>query len=124
MTELINVPELYVPSTLFDGSYVDKRQPVGKYGMVCPCHGTKQHVFPTTASFAAHQKTAMHKNWLQEMTAQRNNHYAELMSYKQICKQQQTLIAQLEKELRVKQHSVDTLLSLFSAPAPVTDLLD
>ena len=109
--ELATEPDVYSPCVDNLGNYIDK-QPnfsVLSNGVRCPCGGRKDTY--SCSSFGPHTKTKMHKKWLEQLTANKNNYYRECEEHKRTIHNQKIIIAQMEHELQSKTRTIDYMSS-------------
>ena len=101
-------PELYAPSINDQGVYIDKIPPI-RHGIQCPCGARKEKVYESRGQFLAHIKTKVHQKWLDDMNANRSNHFIESTQLKETVKNQQIIIAQLTRQLDAKTKEIESL---------------
>ena len=107
--ELATESDVYGPGVSNEGVYVDQI-PVFNHlsqGLRCPC---TNNCYSTRQSFCTHTKTQGHKRWLDALNANRTNHFAELEQSRQLIRQQQLIIAQLERD----KHNMMTMVNILS----------
>lgn len=109
--ELVIEPDMYYPSIDDNGNYIDKIMPSMfiKKGITCPCASRKEKVFETSSKFSCHSKTKNHKKWLETLNENRANYYIENEKSKETIKNQQLIIARMEKEIQTKIMTIDYL---------------
>jgi len=125
--ELITEPDTYSPNIDNNGNYIDKIPSFGnlKHGIRCHCGSRKQKVYETYGVFAQHIKTKTHQKWLEELNLNKANYYIENEELRTTVRQQQMIIAKLEKDLQNKIMTIDFLTQQLVKPVkPVHDLLN
>jgi hypothetical protein len=118
--ELVIEPEIYAPSIDETGKYIDKLPAFFKHGIQCPCGARKEKVYESKPKLKEHLKTKVHQKWIDDMNANRSNHYIESTQLKETVKNQQIIIAQLTRQLDAKTKEIELLKS---PREPVIDLL-
>jgi hypothetical protein len=122
--ELITEPDIYAPSIDETGKYIDKLPAFFKHGVQCPCGARKEKVYESKPKLKEHLKTKVHQKWLDDMNANRSNHYIEALRNEQIIKEQRIIIAQLERQLITKTKTIDLLTERLIKPTESRELLD
>ena len=109
--QLVTEPDIYSPSIDDIGNYVDKIPCFGnlKYGIKCPCGSRKDKVYDTYNVFSQHIKTKAHQKWLQTLNLNKANYYIENEKLKTTVRQQQMVLAKIEKDLQIKIMTIDFL---------------
>tara|TARA_B100001093_G_C26609574_1_gene919575 strand:+ start:114 stop:497 length:384 start_codon:yes stop_codon:yes gene_type:complete len=114
-------PEIYQPSTDFNGNYIDS-VPNFKFrtsGIICPC-SNKDKVFCSRSNFVSHSKTKKHLKWLEEINNNKTNYLIDNTSLKETIKNQRIIIANYEKEIRELKKRIEELTPKYE---PSVDLL-
>jgi hypothetical protein len=134
--ELSNQPTQYELSVDEYNNYVDKvpSNNILLNGVVCCCcsRGT---IFKNRQTISSHFKTLTHQKWVEQQNRNKQNHFAELLTLRELTRQQTLLIAErdqkiikLEKNIREKEIAIRTLSSLLSDSTSIVtesvDLLD
>ena len=129
--DLVLEPDLYSPSIDEKGNYVDKIPSFTriKKGLQCPCGARKDKVYETYSVFSAHTKTKNHQKWLETLNLNKANYYIENVQLKETIDNQRQIIAKMEKEINVKNMTVNYLTQQLTSKTnncvkTVTDLLD
>lgn len=128
--ELVTEPDIYSPNIDDIGNYIDKVPCFGnlKHGIRCRCGSRKDKIYDTYSIFSQHIKTKSHQKWLQDLNLNKANYYIENEDLKTTVRQQQMVIAKLEKDLQNKIMTIDFLThQLVAKNTPqkvVTNLLD
>jgi hypothetical protein len=109
---LITDSDVYSPGMGEDGMYTDqipcfRERP---QGIRCPCNA---NVFSTRRAFLAHTSSRCHKQWLEHHNTNRQNYFQELEQSRTLVRQQQLIIAQLERD---KNDLCNTIRILSSMP--------
>jgi hypothetical protein len=104
--DLILTPDLYEPSINDMGIFIDKIPAwsclKGK-GIMCSCGTRKNKVYETSGTFSSHLKTQGHKQWIENLNANKVNFYLENVQMKKIIHELRSVLDKYEKELsRVK----------------------
>ena len=107
--ELITEPDIYSPSIDETGKYIDKLPAFFKHGIQCPCGARKEKVYESKPKLKEHLKTKSHQKWLDDMNANRSNHFIESNQLKDTVKNQQIIIAQLTRQLDAKIKEIEIL---------------
>jgi len=107
--ELVTEPDIYSPSIDETGKYIDKLPAFFKHGIQCPCGARKEKVYESKPKLKEHLKTKVHQKWLDDMNANRSNHYIESTQLKETVKNQQIIIAQLTRQLDTKIKEIESL---------------
>jgi hypothetical protein len=99
--------DVYQPSMDREGNYIDSYVNLSHFSK-CGC-GSKNN-FTNTQSFKIHFKSEIHKRWIEYLNHEKENHYAELMKYKKLNKQQQLVIQQQQdimttNDVKLEQYS-------------------
>jgi hypothetical protein len=94
-------PDTYVPSIDENGNYIDKII-LFTHGLRCLCGSRKDKTYDSITSFSTHIKTKTHTKWLEYLNLNKANYYVECENLKITLKNQQTIIAKLEKDLQTK----------------------
>ena len=95
--EVTLTPDTYSPN-INNNNYVDTLTfsfPQG--GLNCGC-GSKT-VFNCLSKFKAHTHTKKHKKWLEDLTKNNGNYYNELKKSEKTVKEQQKIIADMDKRV-------------------------
>ena len=126
--EIIAESDIYSPSIDNNGYYVDKVPSLLHFnnGLRCPC-GTRKDKTYSSNTFTVHIKTKTHQKWLQDINANRLNYYTENISLKDTIDNQKRIIARLEKDILVKNQTINILtrqLVTIEEPPVVNDLLN
>ena len=127
--ELVTESDTYGPSMSNDGTYIDQIPSSAHFtqGLRCPC---TQNCYASRPSFVTHVKTNSHKRWLESLNANRANHLTELEQSRKLVRQQQLIIAQLERDKTEMMNMVNFLSRQLtttpqqSAAAVEIDLID
>ena len=98
--------DVYHPSMGRDGNYMDSYVNLSRFSK-CACGSTNDF---NSQSFKTHFKCATHKRWIEYLNLEKDNHYAELMKYKKLNKQQQLIIQQQQdmittNDIKLEQYS-------------------
>jgi len=120
--ELITEPDIYAPSIDETGKYIDKLPAFFKHGIQCPCGARKEKVYESKPKLKEHLKTKSHQKWLDDMNANRSNHFIESNQLKETVKNQQIIIAQLTRQLDAKMKEIEILKNTKTTD-PILDLL-
>lgn len=135
MTSTLNMEiavesDIYSPSIDDKGNYVD-RMPYFNHiqnGVRCPCGTRKDKTYDCPAYFANHIKTKTHQKWLSDMNVNKSNYFVENVQLKETIRNQQQIIAKMEKEIQIKLKTIDYLTQQMSMRdanhAITTDLID
>ena len=109
--ELVTEPDTYSPNIDDIGNYIDKIPSFTtlKHGIRCPCGSRKDKVYDTYSIFSQHIKTKAHQKWLQNLNLNKANYYIENEELKITVRQQQMVIAKLEKDVQNKIMTIDFL---------------
>ena len=109
--ELVIEPETYSPSIDQIGNYIDKIPPFSnlKHGIRCPCGSRKDKIYDTYSIFSQHIKTKTHQKWIENLNLNKANYYIENEELKITIRQQQMIIARLEKDVQNKMMTIDFL---------------
>ncbi len=126
---LVTESDIYGPGLSQDGVYIDQIPSFNNFpqGIRCPC---TNNCYASRQSFSMHTKTQGHRRWLEALNANRANHFTELEQSRQIVRQQQLIIAKLEREKSEMMNMVSFLILQLAekaasvAPSPEIDLLD
>jgi len=113
-------PDTYTPIVDQAGNYIDSI-PVIRHGLYCLCGSRKDKAYENTSKFATHIKTKTHQKWLEQLNQNRANYYVECIKHKDLVKQQQKLIAQLENRVSAQQLTIDCLTKQLVRPSPTMD---
>jgi len=108
---LLTEPDIYSPNIYDVGNYIDKIPCFGNlnHGIRCRCGSRKDKVYDTYSIFSQHIKTKTHQKWLQDLNLNKANYYIENEELKTTIRQQQMVIAKLEKDLQNKIMAIDFL---------------
>ena len=101
MDAVIEPPVTYCPKMdVNTKEYTD--QPVYDYtkGVICPC--TPSKVFQKRDSFHTHWKCMRHKKWIVYLNENAQNFYKESLDQKRTLRMQQTMLIDLETQLKQK----------------------
>jgi hypothetical protein len=110
--EIVMEAATYTPIQNQVGQYVDKiPQIVAEVGIKCPCNNHKMK-YKTSGSFIAHTKTLGHGKWLDELNANRHNFISENAELRETVRTQQTIITQMDIQLRNKETCISELLGI------------
>ena len=124
--DIATTPDVYCPSINDQGQYIDVIPPIIN-GIRCPCGARKDKVYQDSSKFKLHTRSRAHSMWLEQMNNDRENHYKELLSARDIITQQKILIAKFDAQLNTKILTIDYLTqqleSLKRPSIPVVDLL-
>jgi len=109
--EIVTQAEYYSPIMSNTGEYIDKMPPTStiKQGIRCHCHGQKDRIYNSYSGFSAHLKTKVHQSWIQIMNDNKANSVIENEEMKNTIKNQQAIIAQMEKEIQQKNVIINCL---------------
>jgi hypothetical protein len=111
--ELALEPNTYCPSIDAMGQYIDKIPSFGaaalSQGLRCPCGSRRDKTYNNYNVFYQHCKTQHHQRWLAQLNENRANHYIEREELKGVVETQKLLIAQMDRELRNKNMTIDYL---------------
>lgn len=126
---LVTESDIYGPSLSQDGAYIDHIPSFNNFpqGIRCPC---TNNCYASRQSFSTHTKTQGHRRWLEALNANRANHFTELEQSRQIVRQQQLIIAKLEREKTELMNMVSFLSRQLAektasvVPSQEIDLLD
>jgi excinuclease UvrABC helicase subunit UvrB len=104
-------PDDYTPSIDDVGNYVDKIPSFNniKIGLRCSCGSRKDKYYASHAIFASHIKTKIHKKWLNDLNLNKANYYVENEKNKETIRNQQLIIANMDKEMKNKSMTIDYL---------------
>lgn len=80
-----------------------------KHGIRCHCGSRKDKIYETYGVFSQHIKTKTHQKWLENLNLNKANYYIENEEKKAIVRQQQMIIARLEKDVQNKIMTIDFL---------------
>ena len=123
-------PDIYTPNIDNNGNYIDKIPSFTnvKHGIRCPCGSRKDKIYETYTIFSQHIKTKAHQKWLQNLNLNKANYYIETEELKITVRQQQMIIAKLEKDLTNKSMTIDFLTQQLvlknTKQTPIENLLD
>jgi hypothetical protein len=109
--ELVTQADVYSPIVDENGNYTDKIPFFGnlQHGIKCPCGSRKEKAYETHTIFSQHTKTKSHQKWLQTLNTNKANYYVECEKLQTIVRQQQLIIARLEKQVQSKSLTIDFL---------------
>jgi inner membrane protein involved in colicin E2 resistance len=128
--EMATEPDIYTPNIDNNGNYIDKIPSFTnvKHGIRCPCGSRKDKIYETYTIFSQHIKTKAHQKWLQNLNLNKANYYIETEELKITVRQQQMIIAKLEKDLTNKSMTIDFLTQQLvlknTKQTPIENLLD
>jgi hypothetical protein len=121
-------PDIYEPSIDDKGNYIDKLPSSMKHGIQCPCGARKEKVYETRPKLKAHIESKFHQKWIADLNINKANLYVRCIGLDETVKNQQIIIAQLQRQLDTKNKTIDILtdqLTKKSIPIqPAIDLLD
>lgn len=114
MTDTLAIDsDIYEPSMNEDGMYVDNVRGIKfKNGLRCPCSGGNAHelhVFASSSNFRIHCASQKHQKWLQDLNANKSNHYVQNIRLEETVNAQKLIIARMERELNEKTRTIDYL---------------
>ena len=97
--------DFYCPSIDVDGKYIDKIPPFTTYpnGIKCPC---LNKIYNNHSKFYAHIKTKSHQSWLENINNNKPNLIEDNTKLQDTVKNQQLIIAKLEKELLARDQTI------------------
>ena len=110
--ELALEPSVYCPSINATGQYIDKIpsfNSILSQGLRCPCGSRKDKSYNNYNVFYQHCKTQHHQKWLAHLNENRANHYIECEELKGVVETQKLVIAQMDRDLRNKNMTIDYL---------------
>lgn len=109
--DIVVEPEMYTANIDNEGNYIDWIPSFHSLtnGIRCPCGSRKDSVFRKYSSFSAHIKTTCHRKWLDVLNTNRQNFYKECEDMKTTITNQRLIIARLEKDLNLKNNTIDQL---------------
>jgi hypothetical protein len=107
--ELSLEPDLYAPSVNLDGNFIDRIPAFNNFphGIRCPCGTRKDKAYTSSSTFSAHIKTKAHTQWLAYLNLNKQNIFVENERNKQIVREQQLLIQQLQNEITTKNLTIN-----------------
>ena len=95
--EVTLTPDTYTPN-IDNNNYVDTLTfPFPQGGLKCGCGSNT--VFSCLTKFKAHTHTKKHKKWLEDLTKNNGNYYVELKKSEKTVKEQQKIIADMDKRV-------------------------
>jgi hypothetical protein len=114
--ELVVEPDIYTPSIDYNGNYTDKIPSFNiiKKGLLCPCGSRKDKIYETQQMFSSHIKSKIHQKWIENLNLNKTNYYVENEKMKSTVKNQQIIIAELQKELNNRSITIDYLTQQLS----------
>ena len=128
LMDIALIPETYVPA--FDGTGYTDSLPLGQCqaGFRCPCND-KRRVYSSLAAMRTHIKGKKHKEWVRRLSADRANHYRELLRAKETIRQQTIQLAQYDRrdtarELLIARLEKENQQLRIKREVPVADLLE
>ena len=109
--ELVTEPDTYSPNIDDVGNYIDKIPSFCnlKHGIRCLCGSRKDKTYDTYSIFSQHIKSKAHQKWLQNLNLNKANYYIENEELRITVRQQQLIIANLEKNVQNKIMTIDFL---------------
>ncbi len=123
--DLITLPDIYVPSIDEQGNYCDKIHGSFKKPITCPCGARRDKIYETHSTFSAHTKTKTHLKWIADLNLNKANFFVENQNLKETIKNQQLMIAKMEKEIQQRIMTIDYLTNqLCKTQSQTHDLLD
>ena len=100
--EVTSGPDTYIPKMNIETkTYLDQYVFDYSRGIQCPCTPTK--IFYKRDSFHAHWKCNKHKKWLMHLNENAENFYRETIEQQKTIKTQQTILTELENQLKQKE---------------------
>lgn len=100
-------PDTYTPFVDDKGNYIDKI-PLIKNGIYCVCGSRRDKVY-NSSTFSNHIKTKCHQKWIESLNTNKANYYVELIKYKEIVANQQSIIKKMDNQLSDKSLTIDYL---------------
>jgi hypothetical protein len=91
------------------GQYIDKIPSHPEGGIRCPCGSRKDKTYNNYSAFYTHCKSLHHQKWLAHLNDNRANYYIENEKLKGIVENQKLIIAQMDRDLRNKNMTIDYL---------------
>lgn len=112
--ELATEPDTYTPNIDGkNGDYIDKIPNFANHpeGIKCLCGTRHNKYYRTSSVFRAHILTKTHQQWLYDLNKNKINYYVENEELKKTIKNQQLVIATMEKNIQQKITTIDYLSS-------------